>query len=179
MSEPVWAPLCMDDVEWRLWKDADVKSLHPVYRPCAECPLSFAAEMRAIARCNGSPGALPKRRSLLPATQKERARRAPGSVRPTVGGRGRRKPTEPRIAIEQKSRVERLAGSAASANRLGTARSDRESALTAEGSARSSIRVELPTPALRHHISARLFGLDRWPPDAVRWIELQVSLGVK
>lgn len=59
-----WAPLCMSDAEWRDWQ-----ALNPFYskhnplvrksdvaaRPCADCPLGYAAEMRAQGRCNGTP----------------------------------------------------------------------------------------------------------------------------
>lgn len=60
-----WSPDCMSDEEW-----ADWRRLNPVYRndatsrvpktdmaarPCADCPLGYAAEMRALGRCNGTP----------------------------------------------------------------------------------------------------------------------------
>lgn len=64
MAGETWAPLCMSDAEWRAWQ-----ALNPFYskhnplvrksdvaaRPCADCPLGYAAEMRALGRCNGTP----------------------------------------------------------------------------------------------------------------------------
>lgn len=54
-----WAPACIDADEWAAWRarnplvgvEADL-----VARPCEECPLGFAADMRAQGRCNGEPG---------------------------------------------------------------------------------------------------------------------------
>lgn len=61
MSE--WRAACMDDDEWRLWNQAN-RSIsagsHRVDRPCRECPLGFALEMRAINRCNGEPSGAPE-----------------------------------------------------------------------------------------------------------------------
>lgn len=33
-------------------------------RPCEDCPLTFAAEMRAAGRCNGEPGCIVDEQSL-------------------------------------------------------------------------------------------------------------------
>lgn len=52
---------CMEPDEWRLWQQANRRitgffgEAQPVDRPCDECPLSFALEMRAVDRCNGEP----------------------------------------------------------------------------------------------------------------------------
>lgn len=52
-----WAPLCMDAAEWAEWR-----ARNPIYlseavaRPCEDCLLGFAADMRAEGRCNGTPG---------------------------------------------------------------------------------------------------------------------------
>ena len=42
---------CQTDDEWQLWKDAALTLISP----CEECPLGFAADMRAIGRCDGVP----------------------------------------------------------------------------------------------------------------------------
>lgn len=54
-----WRAACMDDQEWAEWV-----ARNPLYigdtaataRPCTDCPLGFAADMRAQGRCNGTPG---------------------------------------------------------------------------------------------------------------------------
>lgn len=54
-----WRALCMDGLEWAAWR-----VLNPLVgkygdmaaRPCTDCLLGFAADMRAIGRCNGEPG---------------------------------------------------------------------------------------------------------------------------
>lgn len=53
-----WAPLCMDPEDWRRWQSANrsiTAQSERIERPCQECPLGFAAEMRAAGRCNGTP----------------------------------------------------------------------------------------------------------------------------
>lgn len=46
----------MEPDEWAAWQDANRRaSQNRIERPCQECPLGFAAEMRAIDRCNGTP----------------------------------------------------------------------------------------------------------------------------
>jgi hypothetical protein len=56
-----WTAACMDPDEWRLWIDANRRaSQNRVSRPCNECPLGFAVEMRAIGRCNGEPSGAPE-----------------------------------------------------------------------------------------------------------------------
>lgn len=55
----LWRPACMDDEEWALWKagnDRLVNRKLQASRPCADCPLGHAADMRAEGRCNGTPG---------------------------------------------------------------------------------------------------------------------------
>lgn len=59
MTADAWEPLCMDARDWRDWQRLNPRNLggHSVAdRPCADCPASFAAEMRAEGKCNGSPG---------------------------------------------------------------------------------------------------------------------------
>lgn len=56
-----WVAACMDPDEWALWVDANRRSAaHRISRPCDECPLGFALEMRAINRCNGEPSGAPE-----------------------------------------------------------------------------------------------------------------------
>ena len=50
-------PACMDDAEWELWRRAsDAALIHRIVSPCVECLPDFAAEMRVIGRCDGTPG---------------------------------------------------------------------------------------------------------------------------
>jgi hypothetical protein len=63
VAAPAWAPLCMDADEWAGWQRHNrrlvgLKGLQQADRPCADCPLGYAAEMRAIGRCNGQPGGI-------------------------------------------------------------------------------------------------------------------------
>ena len=53
-----WAPLCMTDRDYRDWQDLNekVSGSRKADRPCADCPLSYATEMRSQGKCNGSPG---------------------------------------------------------------------------------------------------------------------------
>lgn len=59
IAAPAWAPACMDADEWALWERANRSinsSIERATRPCADCPLGYAADMRAEDRCNGTPG---------------------------------------------------------------------------------------------------------------------------
>lgn len=59
IAAPAWAPACMDADEWALWERANRSinsSIERATRPCADCPLGYAADMRADDRCNGTPG---------------------------------------------------------------------------------------------------------------------------
>lgn len=50
--------LCMDDAEWVQWKAANDSTTFANLRatsPCADCPVAFSNEMKAIGRCNGVP----------------------------------------------------------------------------------------------------------------------------
>ena len=52
-------PLCVTDPEWELWRAFEEAVPWPSQRsnsPCRDCPATFAAEMRAVHRCDGSPG---------------------------------------------------------------------------------------------------------------------------
>jgi hypothetical protein len=54
-----WMPLCMDPDEWAEWRRTNpigLTATSAVARPCADCLLGFAADMRALGRCNGTPG---------------------------------------------------------------------------------------------------------------------------
>lgn len=54
-----WRADCMADDEWAHWLAMNPMGLSDALvaaRPCMDCPLGFAAEMRAEGRCNGSPG---------------------------------------------------------------------------------------------------------------------------
>jgi len=56
----IWTPLCMDADEFETWSTTAKGWKTPngrwEMRPCTDCPLSFAAEMRAEGKCNGTPG---------------------------------------------------------------------------------------------------------------------------
>lgn len=62
-----WAPLCMTDEEWVTWRRDNRSAIALGFgeanasagRPCADCPLGFAADMRAQGRCNGTPLGVP------------------------------------------------------------------------------------------------------------------------
>lgn len=59
LREPrtAWVAACMEPDEWEAWQVSNrriaVSGRAP--RPCSDCPLGFAAEMRSVGRCNGSP----------------------------------------------------------------------------------------------------------------------------
>jgi hypothetical protein len=56
-----WVAACMEPDEWALWTEANRRSAaHRISRPCEDCPLGFALEMRAIGRCNGEPAGAPE-----------------------------------------------------------------------------------------------------------------------
>lgn len=52
-----WAAACMEPGEWELWLARNPRNASggAVDRPCADCPLGFALEMRGLGRCNGTP----------------------------------------------------------------------------------------------------------------------------
>lgn len=54
---PVWVAACMEPEEWEAWRDTNerMQGKGKAFRPCSDCTLGFAAEMRAIGRCNGTP----------------------------------------------------------------------------------------------------------------------------
>jgi hypothetical protein len=54
LAVETWAPACMSDEEWATWRSSGYLRLGD--RPCSDCPLGYAAEMRAQGRCNGTPG---------------------------------------------------------------------------------------------------------------------------
>lgn len=52
-----WAPLCLDAAEWAEWRSSNPLGIAgAIARPCDDCPIGFAADMRAAGRCNGTPG---------------------------------------------------------------------------------------------------------------------------
>ena len=53
-----WEPACMDPDEWAAWRSLNgrVSGSQRAARPCSDCLLGYAAEMRAEGRCNGTPG---------------------------------------------------------------------------------------------------------------------------
>lgn len=55
-----WRADCMDDAEWSTWIEMNptraIQDALIAPRPCTDCPLGFAAEMRSAGRCNGEPG---------------------------------------------------------------------------------------------------------------------------
>jgi hypothetical protein len=59
MVTEVRRPACMTDPEYELWCSANSALSWPSMRsktPCRDCPASFAQEMRADGRCDGTPG---------------------------------------------------------------------------------------------------------------------------
>lgn len=50
-----WAPLCMEPDEWQHWQATNPSNAMAA-RPCTDCPIGFAAEQRALGKCNGTPG---------------------------------------------------------------------------------------------------------------------------
>jgi hypothetical protein len=51
-----WAPLCMEQGDWAHWQRMNPSISDLAARPCSDCPVGFAAEMRAEGKCNGTPG---------------------------------------------------------------------------------------------------------------------------
>ncbi len=54
-----WAPLCMDASEWLDWQRLNpvlTRQADRAERPCADCPTGYAFGMRALGKCNGTPG---------------------------------------------------------------------------------------------------------------------------
>jgi hypothetical protein len=56
-SLPAWSPACMDADELAGWDEMNRRTQGGrAQLPCADCLVGFAAEMRAVGRCNGTPG---------------------------------------------------------------------------------------------------------------------------
>jgi hypothetical protein len=57
----LWVPLCMEPDEWVLWQAGNARvtgstaGVRRADRPCEDCPMGYAADMRAEGRCNGEP----------------------------------------------------------------------------------------------------------------------------
>lgn len=60
-SAAPWVPLCMEPDEWTGWQAANARlngftaEARRAFRPCEDCPMGYAADMRAEGRCNGEP----------------------------------------------------------------------------------------------------------------------------
>jgi hypothetical protein len=57
-----WAPLCMEPEDWADWQAMNPRISEAggfAPRPCTDCPIAFADEMRAVGKCNGTPGQQP------------------------------------------------------------------------------------------------------------------------
>lgn len=57
--DPDWKPLCMSDDDYAGWLTHNGRITNKgerAPRPCSDCSVEYAAEMRAVDRCNGSPG---------------------------------------------------------------------------------------------------------------------------
>lgn len=54
-----WVAACMEPDEWDTWQRLNPRNAPGgmARRPCADCPVEFARDMRAIGRCNGTPNA--------------------------------------------------------------------------------------------------------------------------
>lgn len=65
VEDLAFTPLCMDAEELAGWRAQNDRSRHGngirARRPCEDCLLGFAAEMRALGRCNGETTRKPKR----------------------------------------------------------------------------------------------------------------------
>jgi len=56
-----WVAACMEPDEWAHWLATNPQATIDsefADRPCRDCPLTFATEMRALGRCNGTPAGL-------------------------------------------------------------------------------------------------------------------------
>ena len=103
-----WAPACMDAGELAGWRDRNARLLpfRRAERPCEDCLLGFAAEMRAEGRCNGEPGGDGEdqdftRRRRVPAP-------APIEEEPAVAEQDHQKPKR-RISPEGRENIRRAA----------------------------------------------------------------------
>jgi hypothetical protein len=57
----VVAPACMTAAEWVGWRrHNDHAQSNRAPSPCFDCPLGFAADMRAIGMCDGKPDGVPE-----------------------------------------------------------------------------------------------------------------------
>ena len=56
-SAAAWEPTCMDADDWAAWQamNRSLKKENQAPRPCTDCLAGYAAEMRAVGRCNGQP----------------------------------------------------------------------------------------------------------------------------
>jgi hypothetical protein len=87
MAVPVaWSPACMDADEFEAWAEANRRMTYRAdraSRPCADCTLGYASEMRAVGRCNGSPAGVEE--DLMDELEQARPlRRLPVLLRPPL-----------------------------------------------------------------------------------------------
>lgn len=56
-SAAAWEPTCMDADDWAAWQamNRSLGKENQAPRPCTDCLAGYAAEMRAVGRCNGQP----------------------------------------------------------------------------------------------------------------------------
>lgn len=55
-GEALWRPRCMDDDDFRAWREQNERvGFRRAARPCEDCLLGYAIEKRAEGRCNGTP----------------------------------------------------------------------------------------------------------------------------
>lgn len=100
-----FTPLCMDEGEFAAWRAANARC-SPAYRaprPCFDCPVAFASEMRLVGRCNGAmrqdkPTTTPEARLVQWRTASARRRER---VRTGERLRTRRSSSEVRILEQQ------------------------------------------------------------------------------
>ena len=83
-----WSPACMAEDEYEAWlfmnrATATARAV-AVTRPCVDCTLGYAAEMRAVGRCNGTPAGVEEEEDMeQPETVDVRlSRRVPVTVAP-------------------------------------------------------------------------------------------------
>lgn len=55
-----WTAACMEPDEWAHWLEHNPRNVSGgvALKPCVDCPVDFAVEMRTQDRCNGTPGPL-------------------------------------------------------------------------------------------------------------------------
>lgn len=62
-----WTPACMADDEYAAWAEMNSRMTsrsERAKRPCADCTLGYASEMRAVGRCNGTPAGVEEEETM-------------------------------------------------------------------------------------------------------------------